>query len=367
MEFGYFAMPSHPPERDLMQGYDFDIKTMVWADQLGFGDFWIGEHHTSPWEPNPTPDLLALDGFRNTTNLRIGPGGFLLPYYHPASLANRVAMLDHISGGRLLFGVAASGLPSDWAMFHVDGMSGVNRDMTREALEIILNMWSNDAPYTYEGQFWSASLPEDMFGTLKTWLKPLQTPHPRIGIAGLSRNSDTLKLAGEKGFIPLSLNLGTEYVATHWDAVEAGAAATGRVADRNDWSLVREVMVAETDAEAWDLAVNGPMGRMMDEYLLPLLGAFGFLDNLKHDLSVPDSEVNAEYCARHNWLVGSPDTVAEKLEAMYEQVGGFGKLLVFGFDYSEQPEVWQQSMTLLANEVGPKVAHLTPTPVSAKA
>ena len=59
-----------------------------------------------------------------TKNIRIGPGGFLLPYHHPAELANRVAMLDHLSGGRLNFGVAACGLPSDWAMFNVDGMSG---------------------------------------------------------------------------------------------------------------------------------------------------------------------------------------------------------------------------------------------------
>ena len=77
-----------------------------------------------------------------TKSIRLGPGGFLLPYHHPAELANRVAMLDHISGGRLNFGVAASGLPSDWAMFNVDGMSGVNRDMTREALDIILKLWS---------------------------------------------------------------------------------------------------------------------------------------------------------------------------------------------------------------------------------
>ena len=364
MEFGYFAMPSHPPERGLVAGHEFDIQTMVWADELGFGDFWVGEHHTSPWEPNPAPDYLVLDGFRNTKNLRIGPGGFLLPYYHPASLANRVAVLDHLSGGRLLFGVAASGLPSDWAMFHVDGMAGVNRDMTREALEIILAMWANEPPYTYEGKFWSATLPETMFGTLKPHLRPLQQPHPRIGIAGLSRNSDTLKLAGEKGFIPLSLNLGTSYVASHWEAVEEGAARTGRIANRNDWSLVREVLVADTDKEAWELAVNGPMGRMMREYLLPLLAEFGFLENLKHDPDVADSEVTVEYCAKHNWLIGSPDTVAEKLANMYEECNGFGKLLVFGFDYADQPEVWQRSMQLLAEEVGPKVASLTPVPAT---
>ena len=57
-------------------------------------------------------------------------------------------MLDHLAQGRLNFGVAASGLPSDWAMFNVDGMSGQNREMTREALEIILKLWTEDEPLT---------------------------------------------------------------------------------------------------------------------------------------------------------------------------------------------------------------------------
>ena len=122
--------------------------------------------------------------------------------------------------------------------------------------------------------------------------------------------------------------------------------------------------MADTDKEAWELAVNGPMGRMMREYLLPLLAAFGFLENLKHDPDVADSEVTVEYCAKHNWLIGSPDTVAEKLAKMYEECNGFGKLLVFGFDYADQPEVWQRSMQLLAEEVGPKVASLAPVPAT---
>ena len=76
--------------------------------------------------------------------------------------------------------------------------------------------------------------------------------------------------------------------------------------------MVREVFVADTDAEAMRLSVGGMMGRMMREYFLPLLGQFGFLDYLKHDPSVPDSDVTPEYCAQHNWLIGSPATVAEK-------------------------------------------------------
>src|SRR3984893_15683678 len=167
MEPGYFAMPSHPPECGLKEGHDFDLQVLRWLDELGYQEAWIGEHHTAPWEPHPAPDLLVAQAFLQTKNIRLGPGGFLLPYHHPAELANRVAMLDHLSGGRLNFGVAASGLPSDWAMFNVDGMSGQNRDMTREALEIILKMWTEDAPWTYTGKFWTVTKPETMFEFLK--------------------------------------------------------------------------------------------------------------------------------------------------------------------------------------------------------
>jgi alkanesulfonate monooxygenase SsuD/methylene tetrahydromethanopterin reductase-like flavin-dependent oxidoreductase (luciferase family) len=360
MKLGYFAMPSHPPERSLKDGHEWDLQTLRWLDELGYDEAWIGEHYTSPWEPHPSPDLLIAQAFQQTKRLRMGPGGFLLPYHNPAELAARVAMLDHISGGRLNFGVAASGLPSDWAMFNVDGMSGVNREMTREALDIILRLWSDEPSFEYRGKFWNVTKPEPMYGFLKPHIRPLQTPHPPIAVAGLSKNSDTLKLAGERGFLPLSLNLNPAYVASHWDAVEQGAARTGRTPRRSDWSLVREVFVADTDEEAWRLSVGGMMGRMMGEYFLPLLANFGFLEYLKHDPAVPDSDVTVEYCAQHNWLVGSPATVAEKLERIYHEAGGFGGLLVFGFDYVENPEAWHNSLRLFAQDVAPRVAHLVP-------
>ena len=269
MEFGYFTMPSHPPERGLKAGHDWDLQVLRWLDELGYSEAWIGEHHTAPWEPHPSPDLLIAQALLQTKRLRIGPGGFLLPYHHPAELANRVAMLDHLSEGRLNFGVAASGLPSDWAMFNVDGMSGQNRDMTREALDIILKMWTEDGPWHHEGKYWKVDKPDTMFGFLKPHIKPLQAPHPPIGVAGLSKNSDTLKLAGEKGFLPLSLNLNPAYVASHWDSVEVGARKSGRTPWRGDWRLVREVFVAETDEEAWRLSVGNMMGRMIGGILPP--------------------------------------------------------------------------------------------------
>src|SRR3954467_12227778 len=114
MEIGYFTMPSHPPECGLKEGQEWDLQVLRWLDELGYQEAWIGEHHTAPWEPHPAPDLILAQAFRETKDIRLGPGGFRLPYHPPAELANRVAMLDHLSDGRLNFGVAASGLPSDW-------------------------------------------------------------------------------------------------------------------------------------------------------------------------------------------------------------------------------------------------------------
>ncbi len=358
MKLGMFTMPSHPPERSLADGHEFDLQTLVWGDEYGFEEAWIGEHHTAIWEPHPSPDLLMIEGFRATERIRIGSGGFLLPYHHPAELANRVAMLDHISGGRLNFGIAASGLPSDWEMFQVDGMGGENRDMTREAIDCILGMWTQEPGWVHEGKYWKAAVPEPLEPGLYHHIKPLQEPHPPIGVAGLSSPSPTLHMAGERGWIPMSLNLNPGYVKGHWDSYEAGAKSTERCVSRRDWRMVREVFVAETDEEAIEASVGGMMGRMMRDYFLPLLGDFGFKDFLKHEPGVSDAEVTPEYCAEHNWLVGSPETVAAKIERTYDEVGGFGHLLVFCFDYADNPEPWRRSMELLGTEVMPRVAHL---------
>jgi alkanesulfonate monooxygenase SsuD/methylene tetrahydromethanopterin reductase-like flavin-dependent oxidoreductase (luciferase family) len=228
MDYGLFTMPSHPPERGLYDGHQWDLQQLRWADELGFSEAWVGEHHTAPWEPHPAPDLLIAQALMQTSRMRIGPGGFLMPYHHPAELANRVAMLDHLAQGRLNFGVAASGLPSDWAMFNVDGNAGQHREMTREALDIILRLWSDEPEFDYKGKYWHVSKTGTMLDTLKPHIVPLQKPHPPIGVAGVSKGSDTLKLAGERGFWPMSLNLNPAYVASHWESVEIGATRSGR-------------------------------------------------------------------------------------------------------------------------------------------
>ena len=77
MDIGFFTMPSHPPERGLREGHEWDLQVIRWADELGMTEGWIGEHHTAPWEPHPSPDLLVVQGFSETERIRLGPGGFL--------------------------------------------------------------------------------------------------------------------------------------------------------------------------------------------------------------------------------------------------------------------------------------------------
>jgi alkanesulfonate monooxygenase SsuD/methylene tetrahydromethanopterin reductase-like flavin-dependent oxidoreductase (luciferase family) len=353
MKLGLFLMPSHPPERGLLAGQQWDLAVLREADRLGYSEAWIGEHFTSRWEPNPAPDLLIAQALIQTRQIKLAPGAHLLPYHHPAELACRVAFMDHLAEGRYMLGIGASGLPSDWQLFCVDGMKGVNRDMTREALDIMLKVWASDGGVEYKGKFWSVNVPGPMLRTLGHHLRPLQKPHPPIGIAGLNPGSETLKLAGEHGFMPLSLNMSPSYVATHWDAVLEGARRSHARPNRQDWRIVREIFVADTDEEAHRHCVQGMMGRMMREYLLPLMADFQFTKYLKDDPSVPDDAVTPEYLSDHGWLVGSPRTVRDKLAEMYKALGGFGTLLLFTFDYADDREAWFKSMRLMAEEVLP--------------
>src|SRR5438876_10942583 len=265
MDYGLFTMPSHPPERSLYDGHQWDLQQLRWADELGFSEGWIGEHHTAPWEPHPSPDLLIAQSLMETSHIRLAPGGFLLPYHHPAELANRVAMLDHMAQGRLNFGVAASGLPSDWAMFNVDGMAGQHREMTREALDIILKLWSAEEPFDYAGKYWHVTRTDLMLETLRPHIRPLQKPHPPIGVAGVSKGSDTLKLAGEHGFLPMSLNLNPGYVASHWESVEDGGGRTGRTPGGANGALVRRASAAEPAGRPGGLWAGWRVGRRLPQ------------------------------------------------------------------------------------------------------
>ena len=355
MNFGAFLMPTHPPERSIRDGQLWDLDELERLDALGFEEAWIGEHFTANWEPCPAPDLLIAQALARTKQIRLGPLGHLLPYHHPVELAHRVAYLDHMAEGRYQLGVGVSALPSDHQLFGLDVGDGRNRRMTFEALDIMTRLWTG-GPSEFDGEFWSLGKPDTDLPNLGYHLAPYQTPHPPVAIAGLTPGSSNHKLAGEKGYIPVSLSIDPDASTTaqHWDAVVEGACISGRVPDRETWRIIRDVYVAPTDAEARDLAINGIMGRCWREFLLPIYLGLGLGPFLKRDASMPDEAVDLEYLADNLWLVGGPETVADRILDLHEQTGGFGHLLIVSYDATNERDQWDRSLRLLIEEVLPR-------------
>jgi alkanesulfonate monooxygenase SsuD/methylene tetrahydromethanopterin reductase-like flavin-dependent oxidoreductase (luciferase family) len=363
MDIGLFMMPGHPPERDVYAGIEWDLEQLSRADELGFTEAWIGEHFTVGWEPCPAPDLVIAQALRQTKRIRLAPGAHLLPYHHPAELAHRVAFLDHLAQGRYMLGAGAGAYMSDAKLFGVDIAAGENREMFREALDIMVRIWEADGPFEYQGKYWKCSYPEYDELMAGPTLKPFQKPYPPIGITGLSPGSSTLAVGGQYGFLPVSLYLNPRQLASHWTAYSEASEAAGRVPDRKDWRVAREFFVAETDEEARRLARDGMLGRANRDFVLPSFKRWGFVEHLKNDPNMHDDEVTIDYLIDNVWLVGSPDTVVEKILEQHETSGGAGTLLGFTWDYLENPEAWHQSMDLMATEVQPRIKHLVPSGV----
>jgi alkanesulfonate monooxygenase SsuD/methylene tetrahydromethanopterin reductase-like flavin-dependent oxidoreductase (luciferase family) len=355
MKFGAFLMPSHPPEQSIRDGQLRDLSELELLDSLGFEEAWIGEHFTAAWEPCPAPDLLIAQALLKTKRIKLGPLGHLLPYHNPVELAHRVAYLDHLAEGRYQLGVGISALPTDHRLFALESSFDVNRRMTFESLQLMIQLWV-EGTSDFEGEFWSMGEPQSELPGLGYHLAPFQQPHPPVAIAGLTPGSENHKLAGEKGFIPVSLSIdpNASVTAQHWDAVYEGAQRSGRKPDRSEWRIIRDVYVAPTDEEARDLATGGIMGRCWREFLLPVYLGLGLGPLLKTDPDMPDDQVDLDYLAENLWLVGSPETVADKIFDLQERTGGFGHLLVVSYDASNELESWERSLRLLMEEVAPR-------------
>jgi alkanesulfonate monooxygenase SsuD/methylene tetrahydromethanopterin reductase-like flavin-dependent oxidoreductase (luciferase family) len=351
VKLGAFFMPSHPPERALGDAIDWDLAQLERLDRLGFSEAWIGEHFTAKWEPIPAPDLLIAQALLRTSQIKLCPGAHLLPYHHPIELAHRVAQLDHMARGRYMLGVGISGLPGDLALFGVDAASGENRQMTLEALDIMLRLWRGEA-FDFDGAYWKVRKPASSFDFLKLHLRPYQDPHPPIGIAGLSAGSETIKIAGERGFMPMSISLNDAHTASHWSSVLEGARRSGRTPQRSDWRVVREIYVAPTDAEARRRVREGALGRVWREYLLPFFVGSGMARHFMHP-GDPERLLDVDYLIERSWLVGSPDSVTRKLARLQSASGGFGTLLMMVYDFSSEQPWWDESLRLLTTEVMP--------------
>jgi alkanesulfonate monooxygenase SsuD/methylene tetrahydromethanopterin reductase-like flavin-dependent oxidoreductase (luciferase family) len=359
VDLGLFIPPYHPTDRSIADSVEWDLSILRHADALGYREAWIGQHYTVGWENCAAPDIMIAQALRETSRIVLAPGAHILPYHHPAELAQRVAYLDQLAQGRYMLGVGAGAFKSDAALF---GLSGAdNQAMMLESLEIMRRLWAADEPFAYEGRFWNAGFPSRDEHLRGPWLKPFQRPHPPIGIAGFSPNSSTLRTAGELGAFPLSVSYNAEFLRGHWAAFSAGAAAGGHVADRAAWRVAAHAVVAETDAEAMEYAVAHGTGWLMNGYQLANFRRWGVLEQLVPGADAMTDDQIIRWMAEHRWFVGSVETVADRILADHDAAGGFGVLLVQPVDSGLAPARVEHSLTLLAQEVLPRVnARLTP-------
>ncbi len=160
MRCGYFAMPLHPPGADPARTLEADLAQLVTLERLGFEEAWIGEHFTAVWENIPCPDLFIAQALALTRTMKLGTGVSCLPNHHPLMLAQRIAQLDQMARGRFLWGVGSGGFPGDFELFGVNAQSGEHREITRQSLDLILELWNDPKPGLYESRYWRFRVPE---------------------------------------------------------------------------------------------------------------------------------------------------------------------------------------------------------------
>jgi alkanesulfonate monooxygenase SsuD/methylene tetrahydromethanopterin reductase-like flavin-dependent oxidoreductase (luciferase family) len=352
MKLGVFMMPLHPPEKSRTQCFEEDVELVVYADQLALSEVWVGQHHTMGWEPIPASDLFIAHVLPLTKTIRLGTGVSIVPQHHPANIAVRLAMLDHLSHGRINCGFGQGGVPTDFELFDLpDGKTqGL---MTVEGVDMVLKLWQAEPPFDFKGQFWHIGvrnpLPEIGMGQI---LHPYQKPHPPIAMSMVRGNSMAGHMAGQRGYWPLSTNLvPAATLKDHWQVYSAGATEAGRTPDRAQWRISRSIFVGETNEEAWAFVRQSSFGRSY-KYFEVLLKSSNMINITKHDPNVPDAEVTPDYLLKHLCIVGDVNECVRQLRALHDTVGGFGTLLMIAHDWDDKTK-WKRSMDLLAKEVVP--------------
>jgi alkanesulfonate monooxygenase SsuD/methylene tetrahydromethanopterin reductase-like flavin-dependent oxidoreductase (luciferase family) len=358
MRLGLFMMPVHPPQRSFTDTLAEDAEKSLLAERLGFEELWMGEHFSATSEPIPSPLMFMAGLVPRTKTLRFGTGVINLPNHEPVIVAAEAAQFDHMSRGRLMLGVGPGGLLSDFELFRHPDVNVRNRKVV-EAVRIMKQIWAQDPPYDIDGEFWKVRLTNNVIPELGVGYmpKPYQKGGPPISLSLASPNSSSARTAAQQGWGILSANIIPTYsVASHWAIYSKACSDLGARPSGENWRVARNVMVAPTEAEAYDRTFGeNSSNRYFWTYIRAALGGVGLLHLLKPRPEMSDEEATVEAIAEGCILYGSPKTMLDKLVAFRDEVGAFGTLLMTGLDWAGPNEAWErQAMQLLAQEVMPK-------------
>jgi alkanesulfonate monooxygenase SsuD/methylene tetrahydromethanopterin reductase-like flavin-dependent oxidoreductase (luciferase family) len=309
------------------------LEEVVRGEELGFDSVWMEEHHAVVDHYWPSP-LTVLAGFATrTSRVTLGTDILVAPFYHPVRLAEDVALLDVMSNGRAVLGIAIGYKPDEFALY--DTPLAQRGARLEEQLAIVKGLWAEDA-FTFRGKFYTVE------GTLEP--KPVSKPRPPVWIGGWGEL--TLKRAATlaDNWIPGP----TADLARLLDGKRrflAHRRAAGLTAPIAEWPLTRDVIIADTDAEARELAERHIMVSYRKEY------AGGW----RHPFIDASIATNLDTVKKDRFLIGNPDQVIRDLRPYVEQYGMTHLICRLFFPGMPHSRI-MRGLELIAREVRPAFA-----------
>ena len=319
MEFGVFHEFQCPGEQSHAQAFAESFAQVDLVERIGLDAVWLAELHVARGQSVlSAPLTVAAAIAARTTRIRIGTAVQVLPLCHPLRLAEEVATVDHISRGRLIFGVGRSGFPQTYAAFGVPYAE--SRERFAETLTILRKAWTEER-FSHDGAFHS-------FRDVSLMPKPYQQPHPEIRIAATS--PDTYAAIGRMGYpIFCAVRLGTlselgpsirDYHAA-WTA--AGHAGRGRVYLRVPVYVAASAQAARDDPEASVMGFYRFLGRQL-EASAAMAGARA--EERRAERGERLLGISYDEVLRDKVIAGTPGAVAERLAALRDELGLDGLL-----------------------------------------
>ena len=310
MEFGLFFLMQRDEAWSEQAVYDSGLEQMLAAEPLGYHSVWIAEHHFNDYGLCPAPPVLAAFVAARTTTLRLGMGVSLVPLHHPVGLAEQLAVLDVVSGGRLDVGVGRGGTLQDYETFQSDRAD--SRERMEESIGLMRQAWT-EAPFDFRGRFHSAA-------GLHVRPRPLQQPHPPLFVA--ANSEDSVLSAARLGlptmssfFIPLD-----ELARRHRLYREAALASGQAIPEVDDLEPVRGmrvVHVAPTRDEALESLQDPFMGYQRKMAVLRSDATGGSVPN-SFDRRLLHLRSFREYLETGWVIVGAPADVRDGLQRYLE-------------------------------------------------
>ncbi|MEO7026991.1 MAG: LLM class flavin-dependent oxidoreductase [Caulobacteraceae bacterium] len=341
LRFGAFIAPFHPTDDNPTLAIERDLELVQWLDALAYDEAWIGEHHSAGFEIIASPEVFIAAAAERTRHIRLGTGVSSLPYHHPFMLAERINQLDHMTRGRVMFGVGPGALSSDAVAMGIPVAK--QRDRMDEALDVLVKLLRGEV----------VSHRSDWFVLDKARLQMTPYSRPSVEIAVASQVSPTgARAAGRHGLGLLSLGAtstgGFNALASNWAIAEDLARENGHAMVREAWRLVGPMHIAESKEKA---VADVRFG------LEKWLGYFRDIANLPIVPEGVGGDPVEAMLATGLAVIGTPDEAVEKIQALIDQSGGFGAFLFMAHNWAPW-EATKRSYELFARYVAPRFQQL---------